>query len=390
VWGFAPMDGRQSEGRPEPPGQTGARAESGQPIPGEEACDPDDQVLPGGGEGCEKGGWAGGPLPVPQDVPIPGHETEGHGTRVHVDAPRTWVLWGGESPEVSSSCACLFPRLSIPRRYAEEGASISIKGMEPTASSVRCAPAFGSGSCPAFGRNATRFWESFAVLLKKRPCAYCGTVSIPRTKGHVIPQALYPVSLPQARRITVPECTDCKALWEDAEPHFRNIMIAIWDPDQIVKDNRYLSMQRSLLQCDGPRRLQDFLDRLVSVDTHTSERQMIYPAKEPWCNLILRRIIRGLCHFHGFGTAIADSRVRCDVMLWSVPEAFQPEFTWHEIAPGFFRYGYARVGDDCLHSFWLIRFSQHIEFFGAIEATESRAVSEQMLPSMGAEAHRKR
>jgi hypothetical protein len=105
VWGFAPMDGRQSEGRPEHPGQTGARAESGQPLPGEEACDPDDQVLPGGGEGCEKGGWAGGPLPVPQDVPIPGHETEGHGTRVHVDAPRTWVLWGGESPEVSSSCA---------------------------------------------------------------------------------------------------------------------------------------------------------------------------------------------------------------------------------------------------------------------------------------------
>jgi hypothetical protein len=71
------MDGRQSEGRPEHPGQTGARAESGQPLPGEEACDPDDQVLPGGGEGCEKGGWAGGPLPVPQDVPIPGHETEG-------------------------------------------------------------------------------------------------------------------------------------------------------------------------------------------------------------------------------------------------------------------------------------------------------------------------
>ncbi len=34
--------------------------------------------------------------------------------------------------------------LSIPRRYAEEGASISIKALHLTAYSVRCAPAFGS------------------------------------------------------------------------------------------------------------------------------------------------------------------------------------------------------------------------------------------------------
>ena len=103
-----------------------------------------------------------------------------------------------------------------------------------------------------FGLSATRFWENFAVPLKHRPCAYCGTVKTPRTKGHVIPQALYPVSLSQARRITVPECTDCKALWEDAEPHFRNIMIAIWDPDQAVKDNRYRSIATQPLAMRWP------------------------------------------------------------------------------------------------------------------------------------------
>ena len=59
----------------------------------------------------------------------------------------------------------------------------------------------------------------------------------------MIPQSIYPDSLPDAQRITVPECLDCKALWEDAEPHFRNIMIAIWDPEMIVKDNRYASMK---------------------------------------------------------------------------------------------------------------------------------------------------
>ena len=36
-----------------------------------------------------------------------------------------------------------FPTLSIPRWSAEEGASISIKGLQATAYSLRYAPAFG-------------------------------------------------------------------------------------------------------------------------------------------------------------------------------------------------------------------------------------------------------
>src|SRR6266571_8622391 len=52
------------------------------------------------------------------------------------------------SVEVSSLFVTrVLAALSIPRRYAGEGASISIKGMRPTASSACCAPAFGSGSC---------------------------------------------------------------------------------------------------------------------------------------------------------------------------------------------------------------------------------------------------
>jgi hypothetical protein len=39
----------------------------------------------------------------------------------------------------------LLPKLSIPRGYAEEGASISINRLQPTAYSVRFAPASGSG-----------------------------------------------------------------------------------------------------------------------------------------------------------------------------------------------------------------------------------------------------
>jgi hypothetical protein len=47
------------------------------------------------------------------------------------------------------------PTTSIPLGYAEEGASISIKALEPTANSVRCAPGVGGGSPPAFGMRST-------------------------------------------------------------------------------------------------------------------------------------------------------------------------------------------------------------------------------------------
>lgn len=209
------------------------------------------------------------------------------------------------------------------------------------------------------------------MAIRSFPCAYCGTTEIERTKGHVIPKSLYPDSLSSAKRITIPECTECKALWEDAEPHFRNIMIAIWHPEQIVKDSRYLSMQRSLEKCDGVRRFLDFTKLLVPARTPDGDREMIYPAKDPRINLILRRIVRGLCHYHELGSAISDIRVFCDVMRFKVPEAFQPEFRWHEIAPDFCRYGYAIIRDDTLHSFWLLQFSKHIEFFGTISTSET-------------------
>jgi len=92
----------------------------------------------------------------------------------------------------------------------------------------------------------------------------------------------------------------------------------------------------------------------------------------PMCgNGILRRIIRGLCHYHEFSSAIVDDRILCDVMRYFVPEAFQPEINWHEIAPEFYQYGYSILDDEHLHTFWLIQFSKHIEFFGVIAASDS-------------------
>jgi hypothetical protein len=56
---------------------------------------------------------------------------------MQVDATRKRVLLGGDSPEVSSFFGgCYWPNARIPRRYAEEGAAISITALQLTA--YRC------------------------------------------------------------------------------------------------------------------------------------------------------------------------------------------------------------------------------------------------------------
>jgi hypothetical protein len=57
---------------------------------------------------------------------------------MQIDAAIRVVLFGVEVHEVSSSPSCVTcAQISIPRWYAEEGASISINRLQATANSVR-------------------------------------------------------------------------------------------------------------------------------------------------------------------------------------------------------------------------------------------------------------
>ena len=110
----------------------------------------------------------------------------------------------------------------------------------------------------------------------------------------------------------------------------------------------------------------EFAALMKPVENLGNERYKIYPADNKGFNLILRRIVRGLAHYHELGTAIADSRVTCGTMLWEVPPAFEKDFTWHKIDTDFIAYAYAKLDEPELHSFWLLRFSRHILFFGYV------------------------
>jgi hypothetical protein len=69
---------------------------------------------------------------MPQDLAVLAEDTHVHAASVQINATIRFMRFGVESHEGSSSSVGCFPGTNIPRRYVEEGASISIKGLEPT------------------------------------------------------------------------------------------------------------------------------------------------------------------------------------------------------------------------------------------------------------------
>jgi hypothetical protein len=114
-------------------------------VPGDQAFDADDHSLPVGGNGLEKGFGCCLPMPVQEGLALLVKEAPVHGPSVQVDATVKLVWRGVASHGVSSSLVGRLPSASRPRWYAEEGASISIKPLQPTPYSVRSAAAFRRG-----------------------------------------------------------------------------------------------------------------------------------------------------------------------------------------------------------------------------------------------------
>jgi hypothetical protein len=159
------------------------------------------------------------------------------------------------------------------------------------------------------------------MMIISQPCAYCGKSSKPRTKGHVLSGSTYPKSLTSAPRITVPECLECKILWESAEPQFRNLLTGIWNSTALPEDSRTSKMMRSFQKCDGKKRACEVLKQIVN----TQEGYKIFPLKDECFNLILRRIVRGLSHHHGLESSVRDERVVCFPAKYEIPPAFRAQ-----------------------------------------------------------------
>ena len=150
--GCAAMEGRHGASRTADTRATVVGTQGGQPVPGAPTRDGAHPPLSRRSHGFEEGSRVGLQMARHEALAALVEDADVHHTGVQGAAAVQGVRGGGKSP-----CGLLLvphrvlPTLSRPRWSAGEGASISIKGLEPTAYSLRFASASGSGSGLAFG-----------------------------------------------------------------------------------------------------------------------------------------------------------------------------------------------------------------------------------------------
>ncbi len=204
-----------------------------------------------------------------------------------------------------------------------------------------------------------------------KTCAYCGAQVRKPEREHVIPRCLYPESRARSRvqLITVPACSLCNRSWADDEAHFRKVLLVAGNPNAAVQELWETTTHRSFYEVDGRRRLQDLANCMVPVQIEDRDRWMIYPARDERVLRVLKKIVRGLSHFHGLATAVPEERVWVDVMKYSIPDEFLAESQFHHRDPDVCEYWYEACDEAELSSIWLLKFFERRVFIGSVSRT---------------------
>lgn len=200
-------------------------------------------------------------------------------------------------------------------------------------------------------------------MAKTRRCAYCGKPA--DTTDHAVPRALYPSSLATSRvqRRTVPACRPCNASWENDEAHFRNVLLMCGGSSAVVKELWDGETRRSFDYCDGRKRALDLADLMIPVQTPEGARHKVFPADDPRVMRVVRKVVRGLCHYHGLLSPALDSQVKADVQRFALEPNIVEEMVFTHAEKEVIQYGFVATEDhENFHSFWALRFFNRVPF----------------------------
>ena len=205
-------------------------------------------------------------------------------------------------------------------------------------------------------------------------CAYCGD-RIATDREHVFPKSLYPESKASSRvqRLTIPSCNECNKGWSDDEAHFRNVLALAGEPNDSRRELWETKVQPSLRQVDGPRRVQDIVKTWRPTEVDGRPRHMIYPGEDMRIIRIVKKVIRGLSHYHNVLSAVPESRVWADVMdvmKYQVPDDFLAQMIYAHREPDIAEYRYSVIEDVGIQSAWLVTFFERITFIGIVASSE--------------------
>lgn len=211
-------------------------------------------------------------------------------------------------------------------------------------------------------------------------CSYCG--ERPATDNeHVFPRNLYPDSKKDSRvqRLTIPSCNICNNGWSDDEVYFRNLLSLAGKPNEPQNELWGTTIRRSFEKEDGPHRVRELIDSLKPVEHDGEIRHKVYPGQDPRVLRIVRKIVRGLCHYHGVLSPVPEKRIWADVLKYHIQEDFMAEMTYEHREQDVAEYQYQLLCEYGIQSAWLITFFQTVTFIGLVSLSEDGSFPERAM-----------
>jgi hypothetical protein len=144
------------------------------------------------------------------------------------------------------------------------------------------------------------------------------------------------------------------------------VLLVAGEPNEAVNELWTTKAKRSFYKLDGQRRVAELLAQMRPVMIEDQQRWKIYPGKDERVVRVIRKIVRGLSHFHGVESAVQDDRVWADVLTYAIPDEWMSSVTFHQREPGIMRYWYEAYQDGKFSSVWLLTFYERRTFIARV------------------------
>jgi hypothetical protein len=204
-----------------------------------------------------------------------------------------------------------------------------------------------------------------------KECGYCGNNTGPNGEGeHVLPACFYPECTdPKIQILKIPSCPKCNDSWQKDEAHCRSVLVAC---GLAVTSERRQVWANSLRSFDNPisgrgdvRAVAATLVPSPILNEYGQPYQRIFPCNDPRVVRVLKKIVRGLA-YHCWKKVIADERVNIRVPPYPLlPTSYDDLSTIYEV-PHVFKSRACFLGEDDLHSVWILDFFDNVRIIGSI------------------------
>lgn len=149
-------------------------------------------------------------------------------------------------------------------------------------------------------------------------------------------------------------------------------MLVATGPNELAYKLWSTTIRRSFKQSDGQRRLLDLWESMVPVIVEGEPRSMIYPGRHDRVLRVLRKIVRGLSHYHDVETAVTEDRVWVDVLKYQIPPELAEEVQFQHREPDVFQYWYEHCDPkEELSSVWLLKFFETRLFIAGVSGSDA-------------------